>query len=175
MTLVTVVSGPRMPRRYQQWVLGVDGGTCALPRRWWGRLWEHERAALMVSGLCLHMKGAPAAAPAPKLRLKLQDVVNQARAHLLNNRVRISVKAPSRPAESHSGDGAEEPAVFTDDLLGAILGNADLCEHLNMRPVDISGRMQLYEGLAINFVYDLGAQSNKVCLVRRQADAFVDW
>lgn len=131
-----------------------------------GAFLEAPVVPLLATGFCVHVKGAPAAAVAPRLRLKLQGVVKQAREHLHNNRVRISVKAPTRPAQSHSGGGGgtEEPIVFTDDLLGAILGNADLCEHLNMQPADISGRMQLYEALAINFVYDLGAQSHKVRL-----------
>lgn len=104
---------------------------------------------------------------APGVRLKLHDVVNKAREHLQHNRVRIEFRESGRDAggsDDGSGvDGADEPpAVFTDDLLGAILGNSELCEHLGLRPAEIVGRMQLFEGLAINFVYDMGARSNKV-------------
>lgn len=108
------------------------------------------------------MKGQPALAS--KLRLKLRDVVKQAREHLDNNRMRIPVQGAAAPEAAGGGRGGDPPAaaVYTDDLLGAILGNAELCEHLGIRPADVGGRMQLYEGLAINFVYDLGALSNKV-------------
>eukprot|EP00892_Ulva_mutabilis_P002647 jgi/Ulvmu1/12383/UM009_0029.1 len=108
---------------------------------------------------------------APKLRLKLHDVVTQAREHLTHNRVRLSFRGGSKDADEDGEGGGtdevqEQSALFTDDLLGTILANRELCDHLGLQPAETVCRMQLYEGLAINFMYDMGARSNKVALHR---------
>jgi hypothetical protein len=53
-------------------------------------------------------------------------------------------------------------ACFTDDLLGAVLTNTRLCRELRIDVREATAKMRVLEGLAINFVFDMGLEARLV-------------
>lgn len=59
----------------------------------------------------------------------------------------------------------EEPGdagFWTDDILGNLIQDEDLCELLNITPEDVVNEMEVLEALVVNFMYDHGAMADKV-------------
>jgi hypothetical protein len=63
--------------------------------------------------------------------------------------------------------GENGTKVIVDAPLAALVTDAGLCQALHLCPEDILGDTQVYQALAIHFIFDQGAHVRKVRLQRR--------